>query len=129
VAIFFLSEQRRKACRRIEPRKAKPVHAAVATHQRTRLGVTKKSVVLDLCSFLRHITLPPLNLPLPLAPALARLSAVTLAKDFILPLSRSESDARTHRTPKALRAEFGGRRLVFRGAFGVRTRPRVAFSN
>ena len=40
-----------------------------------------------------------------------------------------KSDARTHRTPKALRAKIHGKRLaVFREALGVRTRRRVAFN-
>src|SRR5437773_3014185 len=39
-----------------------------------------------------------------------------------------ESDARTHRTPKALRAESNGRNSSrFAPALGVRARPRVAF--
>src|SRR4029077_3095084 len=54
VPIFFFPEQRRKTCRRIEPGKAKPIHTPVATHQRAGLRVTKKSVVLYLCSCLRH---------------------------------------------------------------------------
>jgi hypothetical protein len=48
----------------------------------------------------------------------------------ILTQSRpNESDARTHRTPKALRAKFTESRFLFRAAFGVRTRPRVAVSS
>ena len=40
-----------------------------------------------------------------------------------------KSDARTHRTPKALRAKIHAKRLAgFREALGVRTRPRVAFN-
>ena len=39
----------------------------------------------------------------------------------------TESDAETHRTPKALRAKLVGKSFLFRAAFGVRTRPRVAF--
>ena len=39
----------------------------------------------------------------------------------------SQSGARTHRTPKALRAKLVGKSFLFRAAFGVRTRPRVAF--
>ncbi len=38
-----------------------------------------------------------------------------------------ESDAKTHRTPKALRAERGKAMNRFREDLGVRTRPRVAF--
>ncbi len=39
-----------------------------------------------------------------------------------------ESDAKTHRTPKALRAKFyPDAPAPFREALGVRTRPRVAF--
>lgn len=37
-----------------------------------------------------------------------------------------ESDARTHRTPKALPAKFMEGFFHFAEAFGVRTRPRVA---
>jgi len=41
-----------------------------------------------------------------------------------------ESDAKTHRTPKALRAKSIGKRLLFFAeAFGVRTRPRVALGS
>jgi hypothetical protein len=40
-----------------------------------------------------------------------------------------ESDARTHRTPKALRAKIHAKRLAgFREALGVRERPCVAFN-
>jgi len=39
-----------------------------------------------------------------------------------------ESDAKTDRTPKHIRAKFTGSALFFCEAFGVRTRPRVAFS-
>jgi hypothetical protein len=40
-----------------------------------------------------------------------------------------KSDARTHRTPKALRAKIHAKRLAgFREALGVRTRSRVAFN-
>src|SRR5262245_35928207 len=59
VPIFLLAKQRRKACRRIEPRKAQPIDATVATHQRARLRVAEKPVVLDLCSPLCHLLLPP----------------------------------------------------------------------
>src|SRR4029077_16489979 len=55
VPIFLPSEQRRKTSRRIEPGKAKPIDAAVATHQRARLRVAKERVVLDFCIFLRHL--------------------------------------------------------------------------
>ncbi len=41
-------------------------------------------------------------------------------------VSNSESDAKTHRTPKALRAKLQRRLFGFAEAFGVRTRPRVA---
>jgi hypothetical protein len=34
----------------------------------------------------------------------------------------------THRTPKALRAKFNNYSVLFREAFGVRTRPRVALA-
>jgi hypothetical protein len=55
-AIFSGAEERRKASRRIESRKAKPINAAVATHERASLCVTEKRVVLDfrvrLCHFL-----------------------------------------------------------------------------
>ena len=54
MAIRGVAEKRRKAGRRVEPRKAKPIDAAVATHQRASLRVTKKSVVLDPCGCLRH---------------------------------------------------------------------------
>src|SRR4030095_17097693 len=54
-AIFSRAEERGKACRRIEPRKAKPINAAVATHERARLRVTEKRVVLDLCPLLCHL--------------------------------------------------------------------------
>jgi hypothetical protein len=40
-----------------------------------------------------------------------------------------ESDAETHRTPKALRAKSAEQQLFnFAEAFGVRTRPRVALT-
>ena len=39
----------------------------------------------------------------------------------------NEGDARTHRTPKALRAKLLRGLLGFAKAFGVRTRPRVVF--
>ena len=52
--IFLITEQRCKTGTGIESRKTKPVYAAVATHQRASLRVAKKSVVLDLCSCLRH---------------------------------------------------------------------------
>ena len=68
VPIFLLAKQRRKTCRGIESRKAKPVNAAVATHQRAGLRITEKTVVLDLCIFLRHFN-PSLALTLALAPA------------------------------------------------------------
>src|SRR5262249_7543722 len=55
--IFTFAKQRRKACWRIEPRKAQPIDATVATHQRTRLRVAEKPVVLDLCSPLCHLLL------------------------------------------------------------------------
>jgi hypothetical protein len=42
-------------------------------------------------------------------------------------LAKNESDARTHRTPKALRAKFMKTPSQFRKALGVRARPRVAF--
>ena len=42
-------------------------------------------------------------------------------------LKTNESDAKTPRTPKALRAKSAGAPVLFREAFGVRTRPRVAF--
>jgi hypothetical protein len=42
-------------------------------------------------------------------------------------LLMSESDARTHRTPKALRAKLRTASLLFREALGVRARPRAAF--
>ena len=46
----------------------------------------------------------------------------------ILTQSRpNESDARTHRTPKALRAKFTRCCALFRAAFGVHTRPCDAF--
>jgi hypothetical protein len=54
VPVFFLPEQRRKTCRRIEPWKAKPIDTAVATHQRASLGIAEERVVLDLCIFPRH---------------------------------------------------------------------------
>ena len=54
VPIFLLAEERRKTCRRIEPGKAKPIDTAVAADQSARLRVTDKTVVLDLCMFLRH---------------------------------------------------------------------------
>ena len=57
-AIFSGAEERRKARWRIEPRKAKPINAAVATHQRAGLRVTEKRVVLDLSICLRHLNLP-----------------------------------------------------------------------
>jgi hypothetical protein len=40
-----------------------------------------------------------------------------------------QSDAKTHRTPKAPSCEMKAARLLyFAPAFGVRTRPRVAFA-
>src|SRR6185369_6180248 len=53
-AIFSGAEQRRKARRRIEPREAKPINAAIATHERAGLGITQKRVIFDLCSVRRH---------------------------------------------------------------------------
>ncbi len=47
-----------KHARRIESRKAKPIHAPVATHQRARLRITEKPVVLDFCMFFGHLVLP-----------------------------------------------------------------------
>jgi LysM repeat protein len=41
-------------------------------------------------------------------------------------MSSEKSDAKTHRTPKALRAKSTDVRASFREAFGVRTLPRVA---
>src|SRR5213078_3087046 len=70
VAIFLVTEQRSKARRRIEPRETKPIDAAVATHQRARLRVTEKRIVLDVCLCLRHVIL---RFPLPLTLAQARL--------------------------------------------------------
>ena len=63
VPIFCVAEQRRETRRRIKSRKAEPIDAAVAAHQCARLCIAQKCVVLDLCVFLRHLTLP---LPLPL---------------------------------------------------------------
>ena len=59
VPIFLVAEQGSKTGAGIEPRKTKPIHATVATHQRACLRVTEKPVVLDLCMFLRHLLLPP----------------------------------------------------------------------
>jgi hypothetical protein len=42
-------------------------------------------------------------------------------------LLMSESDARTHRTPKALRAKLRTASLLFREALGVGARPRATF--
>jgi len=42
---------------------------------------------------------------------------------------RFDSDARTHRTPTLRAKSNGGARLFFATAFGVRTRPRVAFAS
>jgi hypothetical protein len=39
-----------------------------------------------------------------------------------------ESDARTHRTPKALRAKLTHGLFCFCEALRVRTRPRIAFA-
>jgi hypothetical protein len=55
-----------------------------------------------------------------LLPELMSLSILTQSRP-------NKSDAGTHRTPKALRAKFTKSRFLFRAAFGVRTRPRVAF--
>src|SRR5262249_24342951 len=54
MAIRGVSEKRRKASRRIEPWKAKPIDAPVATHQRAGLRVAQERIVLDLCKFHRH---------------------------------------------------------------------------
>jgi hypothetical protein len=43
-------------------------------------------------------------------------------------LKTLESDAKTHRTPKALSCKIHEGRELFRVSFGVRTRPRVAFA-
>jgi hypothetical protein len=45
----------------------------------------------------------------------------------MLRMFENKSDARTHRTQKALRAKLLRGLLGFAKAFGVRTRPRVAF--
>jgi hypothetical protein len=45
----------------------------------------------------------------------------------LVDLGTDKSDARTHRTLKALRAKLLRRLLGFAEAFGLRTRPRVAF--
>ena len=54
VAIFFLTEERSKARRRIEPREAKPINAAVAAHERAGLRITQERVIFDLRSARRH---------------------------------------------------------------------------
>ena len=54
VPIFFLTEERGKARRRIEPGKAKPINAAIATHERAGLRITQKRIIFDLCSVRRH---------------------------------------------------------------------------
>src|SRR5215469_3531369 len=43
-------------------------------------------------------------------------------------IPKRKSDARTHRTPKALRARLTIAHCGFAKLFGVRTRPRVAFA-
>src|SRR5206468_8922770 len=63
VSIFAVANQRRKASGRIEPGKTKPVDTAVTAHQRAGLRIAKKSVVLDLCMFLCHLTPTPTPTP------------------------------------------------------------------
>src|SRR5204862_544528 len=57
VPVFFLTKERSKARRRIEPRKAKPINAAVATHEHAGLRITQKRVVLNLCPACSHSSL------------------------------------------------------------------------
>ncbi len=54
---------------------------------------------------------------------MARILDLGTLKAFPL---HNESDATTHRTPKALHAKYEERGFRFAEAFGVRTRPRVA---
>src|SRR4030095_10106307 len=57
VPVSRIAEKRGKTRRRIEPRKTKPINASVPAHQRSRLRIAKKRVVLDLCELLRHLVL------------------------------------------------------------------------
>src|SRR5439155_14591675 len=77
-------EQGSKTGAGIEPRKTKPIHATVATHQRACLRVTEKPVVLNFCIFLGHLTLPLIRIP-------TRLGAASCAVHSAQRLSRRKS--------------------------------------